>query len=165
MPKCEVLQIAMVCAGHNSSRSVVTVVKSLLFYRKHPVHLHFLTDPPTQTILQTVFETWLLNQGMTFVLEFSNRQSLIPAVIWYTKWWSVFDWISVISVKVSFYDLNTVVEQVEWIPNKHYSGVYGLLKLTLPNILPKWLTKIIVLDTDVILATDISKVSKYRISS
>ena len=83
----------------------------------------------------------------------------------YTKWWSVFDRISVISVKVSFYDLNTVVEQVEWIPNKHYSGVYGLLKLTLPNILPKWLTKIIVLDTDVILATDISKVSEYRISS
>ena len=69
------------------------------------------------------------------------------------------------SVKVSFYDLNTVVDQVEWIPNKHYSGVYGLLKLTLPNILPKWLTKIIVLDTDVILATDISKVSEYRIPS
>ena len=83
----------------------------------------------------------------------------------YSKWWSVFDRISVFSVKVSFYDLNTVVEQVEWIPNKHYSGVYGLLKLTLPNILPKWLTKIIVLDTDVILATDISKVSEYRISS
>ena len=83
----------------------------------------------------------------------------------YSKWCSVFDRISVISVKVSFYDLNTVVEQVEWIPNKHYSGVYGLLKLTLPNILPKWLTKIIVLDTDVILATDISKVSEYRISS
>ena len=102
---------------------------------------------------------------MTFVLEFSHRESLIAAVIRYTKWWSVFDRISVISVKVSFYDLNTVVEQVEWIPNKHYSGVYGLLKLTLPNILPKWLTKIIVLDTDVILATDISKVSEYRISS
>ena len=102
---------------------------------------------------------------MTFVLEFSHRQSLITAVILYTKWWSVFGRISVISVKVSFYDLNTVVEQVEWIPNKHYSGVYGLLKLTLPNILPKWLTKIIVLDTDVILATDVSKVSEYRISS
>ena len=61
------------------------------------------------------------------------------------------------AVKVSFYDLNSVVEQVSWIPNKHYSGVYGLLKLTLPNLLPKSLSKVIVLDTDVILATDISK--------
>ena len=56
---------------------------------------------------------------------------------------------------VSFYDLNDVVNQVSWIPNKHYSGVFGLLKLTLPNLLP--VPKVIVLDTDVILTTDISK--------
>ena len=56
---------------------------------------------------------------------------------------------------MSFYDLNDVVNQVSWIPNKHYSGVFGLLKLTLPNLLP--VPKVIVLDTDVILTTDISK--------
>ena len=29
----QLLQVAIVCAGHNSSRDVVTLVKSLLFYR------------------------------------------------------------------------------------------------------------------------------------
>lgn len=43
------------------------------------------------------------------------------------------------------------------VPNKHYSGVYGLLKLTLPRALPSSLEKVIVLDTDVTFATDISE--------
>ncbi len=42
-------------------------------------------------------------------------------------------------------------------PNKHYSGVYGLLKLTLPRALPSTLGKVIVLDTDVTFATDIAQ--------
>ena len=60
-------------------------------------------------------------------------------------------------VKVDFYLSETVVNDVAWIPNKHYSGIYGLLKLTLPKILSEKLNKVIVLDTDVALATDISK--------
>ena len=63
VPSCEVIHIAIVCAGHNNSRSAVTVVKSVLFYRKHPVHFHFLTNQETKYILDTVFRTWMLNQG------------------------------------------------------------------------------------------------------
>ena len=62
------------------------------------------------------------------------------------------------SVRVSFYMIDEVVDDISWIPNKHYSGIYGLLKLTLPKILPRYLDKTIVLDTDVTLANDISKV-------
>ena len=62
------------------------------------------------------------------------------------------------SVRVSFYIIDEVVDDISWIPNTHYSGKYGLLKLTLPKILPKHLDKTIVLDTDVILANDISRV-------
>lgn len=29
----QLLQVAIVCAGHNSSRDVITLVKSMLFYR------------------------------------------------------------------------------------------------------------------------------------
>ena len=61
-------------------------------------------------------------------------------------------------VRVSFYMIDEVVDDISWIPNKHYSGIYGLLKLTLPKILPRSLDKTIVLDTDVTLANDISKV-------
>ncbi len=58
---------------------------------------------------------------------------------------------------LSFYLADGVVDEVNWIPNKHYSGVYGLLKLTLPRALPLSLNKVIVLDTDVTFATDIAQ--------
>ncbi|XP_065835196.1 xylosyl- and glucuronyltransferase LARGE2s-like [Oscarella lobularis] len=60
-------------------------------------------------------------------------------------------------VAVSFYDTASVQAQVEWVPNKHYSGIFGLMKLMLPNVLPKNLTKVIVLDTDLTFASDIAE--------
>lgn len=62
-----------------------------------------------------------------------------------------------ISADVSFYLADNVVSDVSWIPNKHYSGVYGLMKLTLPKVLPDTLQRVIVLDTDVTFATDIAE--------
>lgn len=47
--------------------------------------------------------------------------------------------------------------QVSWIPNKHYSGLYGLMKLVLPAALPPELARVIVLDTDVTFASDIAE--------
>ncbi|CAG5848498.1 unnamed protein product [Menidia menidia] len=47
--------------------------------------------------------------------------------------------------------------EVSWIPNKHYSGIYGLMKLTLTKALPADLSKVIVLDTDITFATDIAE--------
>lgn len=61
------------------------------------------------------------------------------------------------SVRVSFYSAMSLAEEVSWIPNKHYSGLFGLLKLTLPSLLPIQLQRVIVLDADITLADDISK--------
>ncbi|KAI4581135.1 hypothetical protein MJG53_010677 [Ovis ammon polii x Ovis aries] len=46
---------------------------------------------------------------------------------------------------------------VSWIPNKHYSGLYGLMKLVLPSALPPDLARVIVLDTDVTFASNIAE--------
>lgn len=46
---------------------------------------------------------------------------------------------------------------MSWIPNKHYSGIYGLMKLTLAKTLPSDLSKVIVLDTDITFATDVAE--------
>ena len=121
-PPCEEIQVAIVCAGADASRTVVTLVKSILFYRRNPVHFHFISDNQARTILSHLFDTWRIPQ-----------------------------------VNISFYNTESVVNDVSWIPNKHYSGVYGLLKLTLPKILPQNLEKVIILDTDVTFATDIGK--------
>nr|XP_012307863.2 LARGE xylosyl- and glucuronyltransferase 2 isoform X1 [Aotus nancymaae] len=121
-PKCELLHVAIVCAGHNSSRDVITLVKSMLFYRKNPLHLHLVTDAVARNILEMLFRTWM-----------------VPAV------------------RVSFYDADELKSQVSWIPNKHYSGLYGLMKLVLPGTLPAELARVIVLDTDITFASDIAE--------
>ena len=61
--KCEIIHIAIVCAGHNSSRSVVTLIKSILFYSKNPLHFHLIADSVAQVILQKLFYTWSVPQG------------------------------------------------------------------------------------------------------
>ena len=58
----------------------------------------------------------------------------------------------------SFYSADKLTSDVAWIPNKHYSGVYGLLKLTLPKVLPQSLNKVIVLDCDVTFSADIGDI-------
>ncbi|CAO2579821.1 Xylosyl- and glucuronyltransferase LARGE2 [Lemmus lemmus] len=121
-PKCEMLHVAIVCAGHNSSREVITLVKSVLFYRKNPLHLHLVTDAVARSILETLFRTWL-----------------VPAVA------------------IRFYDAEELKPLISWIPNKHYSGLYGLMKLVLPSILPLSLAQVVVLDTDVTFSSDIAE--------
>ena len=39
-------------------------------------------------------------------------------------------------VHYSFYSTSLIQNDVSWIPNQHYSGVYGLMKLQLPYVLP-----------------------------
>ncbi|XP_009997898.1 PREDICTED: glycosyltransferase-like protein LARGE2, partial [Chaetura pelagica] len=118
----QLLHVAIVCAGHNASRDVVTLVKSILFHRKNPLHFHFITDSVAHQILQTLFQSWM-----------------VP------------------SIHVSFYNADDLKPEVSWIPNKHYSGIYGLMKLTLTKALPSNLSKVIVLDTDITFATDIAE--------
>ncbi|NIG60408.1 glycosyltransferase-like 1B [Pontoporia blainvillei] len=122
----QLLQVAIVCAGHNSSRDVITLVKSMLFYRKNPLHLHLVTDAVARNVLETLFHTWM-----------------VPAV------------------RISFYNADELkagaLPQVSWIPNKHYSGLYGLMKLVLPSALPPDLARVIVLDTDVTFASNIAE--------
>ncbi|XP_068451516.1 xylosyl- and glucuronyltransferase LARGE2s isoform X1 [Clinocottus analis] len=120
--KCELIHVACVCAGHNATRDVVTLVKSVLFHRRNPLHFHFITDTVANRILSALFQSWM-----------------VP------------------SVQVSFYDADELKSEVSWIPNKHYSGIYGLMKLTLTKALPADLSKVIVLDTDITFATDIAE--------
>lgn len=61
--KCETIHIAMVCAGYNSTFALVTVVKSVLFYRTKPLHFHLLVDEIAKRTLTTLFQTWDLPHG------------------------------------------------------------------------------------------------------
>jgi glycosyltransferase-like protein LARGE len=61
----------------------------------------------------------------------------------------------------TFYDINDLVQDVRWVPNSHYSGIFGLLKLVFPKIVPLNVTKkIVVLDTDLTFLSDIQELWK-----
>lgn len=57
---CEVVHVAMVVAGYNTSRDVVTLIKSILHYRQSPLHFHLISDHVATGILSTLFNTWQL---------------------------------------------------------------------------------------------------------
>ena len=57
---CEEVHVAIVCAGINATRTVVTLVKSILFHRRHPVTFHFLSDPAARRTLAHLAATWRL---------------------------------------------------------------------------------------------------------
>lgn len=61
---------------------------------------------------------------------------------------------SLVAVNLTYYKAEAWVPKVSWIPNKHYSGVYGLLKLILPDAMRE--DKVLVLDTDVTVLNDVS---------
>ena len=54
----QVIQVAIVCARYNTTRDVVTLIKSILFNRKNPIHFHFISDHIAQNILGSLFMTW-----------------------------------------------------------------------------------------------------------
>ncbi|PAA49324.1 hypothetical protein BOX15_Mlig016754g1, partial [Macrostomum lignano] len=114
---CQAIHVALIVGGQTATRYAVTVVKSVLFHRSTPIHLHLVTAGRAKRVLKTLFRTWRIPH-----------------------------------LRVDYYD--TATDQVSWLSNTHYSGVYGLLKLTLPSVLPRSLERVIVLDTDVAVTAD-----------
>ncbi|XP_047539098.1 xylosyl- and glucuronyltransferase LARGE2s-like [Vanessa atalanta] len=58
-------------------------------------------------------------------------------------------------VKYTCYNTENRLSEVRWIPNSHYSGIYALVKLLFPSILPESLKQVIVLDSDLTFLSDI----------
>ena len=117
---CQPVHVAVICAGHESSRQIVILLKSILFYRSKPLHLHIVVDEVSEHILTNLFRTW-----------------------------------DIPNFAVSFYLDKRHLPDVTWFENTHYSGVYGLLKLKLPEILSDNIEQVIVLDTDLLFNSDI----------
>lgn len=60
-------------------------------------------------------------------------------------------------VKYTCYDAQKHLISVQWVPNSHYSGVYGLVKLLIPDILPPTLNQVIALDSDLTFLCDVAE--------
>lgn len=61
------------------------------------------------------------------------------------------------SVKYTCYNAENRLAEVKWIPNSHYSGIFALVKLLFPDILPESLRQVVVLDSDLTFLCDIAE--------
>ncbi|XP_044870836.1 LARGE xylosyl- and glucuronyltransferase 2 isoform X2 [Mauremys mutica] len=155
--KCELLHVAIVCAGHNASRDVVTLVKSILFHRKNPLHFHLITDSVAQQILQTLFQSWMVPSIHVSFYNADDLKAGAPDPFLPQLFLSPLSQLLFPDSVFQGSEQPLREAEVSWIPNKHYSGIYGLMKLTLTKALPSNLSKVIVLDTDITFATDIAE--------
>lgn len=75
---------------------------------------------------------------------------------------SLFESWDVPRVNVTFYNYDNFASDVRWVPNSHYSGMFGLLKLMFPKIIPLNVTKkILILDIDITAVSDIYDLWQY----
>ncbi|XP_073954338.1 xylosyl- and glucuronyltransferase LARGE1-like isoform X1 [Choristoneura fumiferana] len=58
-------------------------------------------------------------------------------------------------VKYTTYNAQNSLPRVAWVPNSHYSGIFALVKLLFPDILPSTLKQVIVLDSDITFLCDV----------
>lgn len=121
---CETVHIAFVVAGTDAVRSFIVVLKSLMFHRHCPLHIHFISDGIAQSSLSVLLNTWSLP-----------------------------------FFKYTFYSTEAIKSMISWIPNGHYSGIFGLMKLTLPYVL-NHTDKVIVMDTDITIVSDVTDLWK-----
>ena len=117
---CETIHVLFVI---QSVRSVVAVLRSIFLYRHSPLHFHFISDLPDQTILEKLLITWELP-----------------------------------SVNYSFYPISEVKKNVSWINSTEQ---YSLMKLVLPSLLPSTVDRVIVLDSNIMILSDIQGLWTY----
>ena len=72
----QVIHVAVVCAGHSASRQVVTLIKSILFHRRNPLHFHFISDGIAEKILTFLFQTWAIPAGVCCIKLIWPREEL-----------------------------------------------------------------------------------------
>nr|VZI46218.1 unnamed protein product [Spirometra erinaceieuropaei] len=59
------------------------------------------------------------------------------------------------------YNMDPYLKEVDWIPTVHYSGIYGLAKLLVPEIIPAHIQRIIFLDLDLVITCNLKGLWNY----
>ncbi|GMR61978.1 hypothetical protein PMAYCL1PPCAC_32173, partial [Pristionchus mayeri] len=71
---------------------------------------------------------------------------------------TLFDTWKIPSVRYQMYDMERFEKDIEWIRSNHYSSKYGLIRLAIPDILPKEVKEVLFLDTDLVVLNDITPI-------
>lgn len=72
LDKCEVVHLGIVCSGYKSTLHLMTMLKSIYFYRSNPLHIHIMVNKLSEKVLKTLFDTWDVPQGNHITLKLNN---------------------------------------------------------------------------------------------
>ncbi|KAG5453975.1 LARGE xylosyl- and glucuronyltransferase 2 [Clonorchis sinensis] len=152
-PTPHTIHLVHVIKGEATLARSITLLKSVLYYRgslrsKRPeCHLRRIPSPHLCAKQRAI-------EQIAIHLHLVVEQRLLSAAYSYVSQWRVarLNW--------TLYELDPYLPRVNWIPNKHGSGVAALSKMLIPDMLPTNVTKAIVLDTDILLNADILELWK-----
>ncbi|KAA0190634.1 hypothetical protein FBUS_00984 [Fasciolopsis buskii] len=138
--------------GKKLSKRLTNTLKTILYYqnrvrRKDP---RCLISLPNATTLPCPRDSIVSRTRSIHLHFFADSQTRDYVNSSLTKW-------NLQGVTWTMYSFEQHRNKVDWIPNDHPSGISALIKLTLTELLPKWIVKVIAMDTDVILNSDIAE--------
>ena len=55
---CEIVDVAISVGGQESCNQAALLIKSILLFRRSPIRLHLLVDPPSRHVMGTLLRTW-----------------------------------------------------------------------------------------------------------
>ena len=113
------------------------------------VHLAFVVDniSSTVTLMKSILSSRYSSLYFHIILDSFNQVVLKKLMdTWLLP-----------SVNYSFYSIDDFRDSISWIPNLHSSQLTELLKIQIPLILPSTVDRVIVLDTDVIVLSNIQE--------
>nr|CAH8839800.1 unnamed protein product [Trichobilharzia regenti] len=124
-----------------------------------------MTIPQSNSLLQSTKnkeEISLVNRGSGKSCYLTNiNLHLLTDYLAYRSLSVLFKTWSIPNINVYYYHLEEYVNKVSWIPSTHYSGIFGLSKLLIPDILPDSVKKVISLDIDLLVNSDLLELWKY----
>ena len=138
--------------------TLISILALTLLYVSWPNIQHDIsnTDGDVIHVVSVIAGQLACRNAMPFLksLFFHRRSELHLHIITnkpgYTTLSVLFRTWSIEGVKISFYHLENFQHLLTNIPNTHHSGIYGLSKLIVEEILPGDISQVIVLDTDIV---------------
>ncbi|GMT21870.1 hypothetical protein PFISCL1PPCAC_13167, partial [Pristionchus fissidentatus] len=96
----------------------------------------------------------LFHKGVIHMHIFADRRSREMLSVMFSTW-------QLENVRWSLYEMESVHDGVRWLPSMHHSGTIGVFKFFPDDLLPRFVEKIILIDSDTILLDDIQSLHDH----
>ncbi|GMS94538.1 hypothetical protein PENTCL1PPCAC_16713, partial [Pristionchus entomophagus] len=105
--------------------------------------------------IETLIKSILLyHRGIIHMHIFADERSREMMSVMFQTW-------PLDRVRWSLYEMETVHEGGRWLPSKHHSGTIGVFKFVTDDVMPLFVEKLIVIDSDTLLLDDIQFLHDY----